>query len=101
MVNLLSNPLITSTRIRPIAVPPELILLGLSRLLEPRGGGFRSLAEDIDTTTPAGRLIFHVFAAIAQFERERISERTEEGLEAARNRGRVGGSPFCPLSRST
>lgn len=45
------------------------------------------------TTTPAGRLIFHVFASIAQFERERIAERTREGLQAARTRGRVGGRP--------
>ena len=57
------------------------------------GAGFRSLAEDIDTTTPAGRLVFHVFASIAQFERERISERTKEGLTSARKRGRIGGRP--------
>lgn len=58
-----------------------------------KGAGFRSLAEDIDTTTPAGRLVFHVFASISQFERERIVERTKEGLAAARRRGRVGGRP--------
>ena len=69
-------------------------LLDIVKAIEERGAGFRSLAEDIDTTTPAGRLIFHVFASIAQFERERISERTKEGLQAARSkRGRVGGRP--------
>jgi len=68
-------------------------LLELVEQIETRGAGFRSLAEDIDTTTPAGRLVFHVFASIAQFERERIAERTREGLEAARRRGRVGGRP--------
>jgi len=68
-------------------------LLEIVDLIQDRGAGFRSIGEDIDTTTPAGRLVFHVFASIAQFERERIVERTKEGLEAARKRGRVGGRP--------
>jgi DNA invertase Pin-like site-specific DNA recombinase len=68
-------------------------LLEIVEVIGERGAGFRSLAEDIDTTTSAGRLVFHVFASIAQFERERISERTKEGLVSARKRGRIGGRP--------
>src|SRR5579863_7426512 len=56
--------------------------------LEQRGIGFRSLTESIDTTTSGGRLVFHIFAALAEFERSIIRERTKAGLEAARTRGR-------------
>jgi len=55
--------------------------------------GFRSITEQIDTTTPGGKLIFHVFGALAEFERDLIRERTHAGLAAARSRGRVGGRP--------
>ncbi|MGO3488143.1 MAG: recombinase family protein, partial [Corynebacterium variabile] len=58
-----------------------------------RGVGFVSLQETIDTTTPGGRLVFHVFSALAQFERDLVIERTSAGLAAARARGRVGGRP--------
>ncbi|MRU17103.1 recombinase family protein [Roseovarius sp. A21] len=68
-------------------------LLTIVEAIQKNGAGFRSLAEDIDTTTSAGRLVFHVFASIAQFERERISERTKEGLASARKQGRIGGRP--------
>lgn len=66
-------------------------LIDIVETIRARGAGFRSLGEDIDTTTPTGRLIFHVFGSIAEFERERIVERTREGLAAARKRGRIGG----------
>lgn len=59
--------------------------------LETRGVGFRSLTESIDTTTPAGTFIFHLFASLAEFERALIKERTKAGLAAARTRGRMGG----------
>src|SRR5215470_14172776 len=59
--------------------------------LEQRGVGFRSITEAIDTTTPGGRLIFHVFGALGQFERDLITERTRAGLTAAAARGRKGG----------
>lgn len=61
--------------------------------LEERGVGFRSLTENIDTTTNGGKLVFHLFAALAEFERGLIRERTVAGLAAARARGRVGGRP--------
>ena len=61
--------------------------------LDTRGIGFRSLSENIDTTTAGGRLVFHIFGALAEFERELIRERTNAGLTAARARGRVGGRP--------
>src|SRR3712207_1167387 len=61
--------------------------------LERRKIGLRSLTEAIDTTTSGGRLVFHVFAALAEFERSVIRERTRAGLEAARARGRKGGRP--------
>jgi DNA invertase Pin-like site-specific DNA recombinase len=61
--------------------------------LAERGIGFKSLTEQIDTTTPGGKLIFHVFGALAEFERDLIRERTHAGLAAARARGRLGGRP--------
>jgi len=61
--------------------------------LADRGVGLRSLQEAIDTTTPGGKLVFHVFAALAEFERDLIRGRTAAGLAAARARGRHGGRP--------
>ena len=61
--------------------------------LRDRGIGFKSLTEQIDTTTPGGKLVFHVFGALAEFERDLIRERTRAGLAAARARGRLGGRP--------
>lgn len=68
----------------------------LIEAIEGLGGrsiGFSSLTEAIDTTTAGGRLIFHVFGALAEFERAIIKERTRAGLDAAKARGRVGGRP--------
>ena len=61
--------------------------------LQERGIGFKSLQESIDTTTSGGKLVFHIFGALAEFEREIIRERTKAGLTAARSRGRRGGRP--------
>src|SRR5712691_1409424 len=58
--------------------------------LDQRGIGFKSLTEAIDTTTPGGKLIFHIFGSLAEFERDLIRERTTAGLAAARARGRLG-----------
>jgi DNA invertase Pin-like site-specific DNA recombinase len=58
-----------------------------------RGIGFRSLTEALDTTTAQGRLVFHMFGALAEFERSLIRERTRAGLAAARRAGRTGGRP--------
>ena len=70
---------------------PDLIKV-MGELAE-RGVGFRSLRESIDTTTPSGRLTFHIFAALAEFERDMIRERTKAGLEAAKKRGARIGRP--------
>src|SRR5699024_8795833 len=64
--------------------------------LQDRGIEFRALQENIDTSSPGGRLVFHIFASLAEFERDLIRERTNAGLAAARARGRTGGRP--PLS---
>ena len=61
--------------------------------LQVKGIGFKSLQENIDTTTSGGKLVFHIFAALAEFERDIIRERTQAGLMAARARGRKGGRP--------
>ena len=61
--------------------------------LQEQGIEFKSLTEAIDTTTSGGKLVFHIFGALAEFEREIIRERTRAGLSAARSRGRNGGRP--------
>ena len=72
-------------------------LLALVEDLTACGVGLRSLAEQIDTSSAAGRLVLHVFGALAEFERSLMRERTMAGLAASRARGRLGGRP-CALS---
>jgi DNA invertase Pin-like site-specific DNA recombinase len=72
-------------------------LIALVQELDQQGVGFRSLTESIDTTTSGGKLIFHIFGALAEFERNVIRERTKAGLDAARLRGRTGGRKPHPV----
>src|SRR5207245_11156603 len=72
-------------------------LIDLVEGLRQRGVGFKSICDGaIDTTTASGELIFHIFTALAQFERRLVQERTKAGLTAARARGRNGGRPAIP-----
>lgn len=68
-------------------------LLQIITELREKGVGFRSLTEQMDTTTPHGELLFHLFGALAQYERALTRERVQAGLAAARRRGRQGGRP--------
>ena len=68
-------------------------LIALAEGLDKRGVGLKSLKEALDTTSSGGRLVFHMFGALAEFERDLIRERTRAGLTAARARGRLGGRP--------
>ena len=68
-------------------------LVQLVNELQEKGAGLLSLNDNIDTTTPQGKLTFHLFAALAEFEADMIRERTHAGLKAARARGRKGGRP--------
>lgn len=68
-------------------------LLDIVNDLKARGVGFKSLTESMDTTTVSGELLFHIFAALAQYERSMIRERVMAGLDAAKKRGRIGGRP--------
>lgn len=70
-------------------------LITVVQQLQDAGVGLRSLQENLDTTSTGGKLIFHIFGALAEFGRGLIRERTQAGLTAARARGRVGGRPRC------
>jgi DNA invertase Pin-like site-specific DNA recombinase len=74
-------------------------LIEMIQSIEKRGVGFQSLTEKIGTTSAGGRLVFHLFGALAEFERDLIRERVQAGLKSARTRGRKGGRP--PVSEET
>jgi DNA invertase Pin-like site-specific DNA recombinase len=74
-------------------------LIDVVTALAQRGIGFKSLQENRDTTTSSGKLVFHLFGALAELERDLIRERTQAGLVAARARGRFGGRPQGSRSR--
>ena len=74
-------------------------MIQLIASLEAKGVAFLSLTENIDTSSPGGRLIFHIFGALAEFERNLIRERTKAGFAAARARGREGGRPAAEPAR--
>lgn len=68
-------------------------LLEIVEEINQRGADFVSVNERIDTSSPSGKLMFHVFGVLAEFERDRIRERVQEGLATARAKGRIGGRP--------
>ncbi|MEM9887238.1 MAG: recombinase family protein [Bacteroidota bacterium] len=68
-------------------------LISIVEQIQKKGANFHSLTDNIETSSPTGKLTFHLFAALAEFERSIISQRTKAGLEAARARGRKGGRP--------
>jgi len=74
-------------------------LIETIKKLEKDGIGFKSITENIDTTSAGGRLVFHLFSALSEFERDLIRERVQAGLKSARARGRKGGRP--PVSEET
>lgn len=74
-------------------------LIDTVNTLKERGIQFRSLQEQIDTSTSGGKLVFHFFGMLAEFERDLIQERTQAGLAAARARGRVGGRPCLSVEK--